>query len=151
VKFSGKAVLYMALVFASGAVLGVMGNRSYTAYKSSNTVKGKNRERRPAPTPEEYRQGVIRYFEQRLKLTAEQATQLGLVLDETRAQFDEFRRRTDPEQAAIADGQSERIRKILNEEQRAEFEVMLKEREEQRGRGKGNKFKGDRRGGGPGF
>jgi hypothetical protein len=130
----------------------VVANRSYTAYKSGNAVKGKGKgERRPAPTPEEYRQGVIRYFEQRLKLTQEQATQLGLVLDETRAQFDEFRRRTDPEQTAIANSQTERIRKMLNEEQRAEFELMLKEREEQRGRGKGNKFKGDRRGGGPGF
>lgn len=147
-KLSGKAVLYMALVLASGAVLGVVGDRSYTAYKTVNVTKNKNRERRPPPTPEEYRRNVINFMQRRLNLTEEQTTQLGLILDETRAKFNELQSRIVPEQAAIGKGQTDKIRAMLNEEQRAQYEVLLKEREAR------SKNKGKRKGGrpgGPGF
>jgi len=148
VKLSGKAALYMALVFASGAVLGVVGNRSYTAYyaANNNTKVRRDKDRRP-PTPKEYREGYISFMQKRLNLSSDQVTQIGLIFDETRAQFEELQQRTIPEQMSIGNGQTERIRAILSDEQREQFELLRKEREDR------NKRKGNNRGGfrGPGF
>lgn len=146
-KPSGKVALYMALVFASGAVLGVVGNRTYTAYQAqSNPPKGRKDKNRRPPSPEDFRRDYLNFMERRLNLTPEQVAQLGLILDETRAQFEELQRRTVPEQEAIGRNQTERIRAILTEEQREKFEQLRREREER------NKNKGKReRFGPPGF
>lgn len=148
-KLSGKAVLYMALVFASGAVLGVVGNRSYAAYTAARVTQNKNKERRQF-TPDDYKRRYISFMEHRLSLTADQSAQLGVILDDTRAKFDELQQRIGPEQAAIGQGQTDKIRAMLNEEQRAQYEVMLKERDELRNKNKRKGGKGGRPGG-PGF
>ena len=148
-KLSGKAVLYMALVFASGAVLGVVGERSYNTYKTVSVTKNKSKERRPPPTPDDYRRRYISFMQRRLNLSEEQATQLGIILDETRAKFNELQSRIVPEQAAIGKGQTDKIRAMLDEDQRAEYEVLLKEREA-RNKNKRKGGKGGRPPGGPG-
>ncbi len=151
-KISGKAVLYMALVFASGAVLGVVGERSYNTYKTASVTKNRNKERRPPPTPEEYRRNVLNFMQKRLNLTEEQTTDLGIILDETRAKFNELQSRIVPEQAAIGKGQTDKIRAMLNDEQRAEYEVLLKEQEARsKNRRKGGKGRPSSGPGGPGF
>jgi polyhydroxyalkanoate synthesis regulator phasin len=135
-------------VFVSGAVLGAFGNRYYTAYNASKTrVKGKGERRRLSP--EEFRAESIRFMQKRLKLTDDQVAKLGLIYDETRAQFEGLQKRVEPEQQAIANSQTERIRAMLDDEQKAEYERMRKEREEFN-RGKGGK-RGGFPGGGPGF
>ena len=84
--------LYVALVFVSGAVLGVFGDRLYTV----TTVASKNTKAKPSP--EEFRRGYLGFMQKRLTLSETQVTQLGLILDETRARMNEVHERTIPEQ-----------------------------------------------------
>ena len=121
---------YMALVFASGAVLGVFGNRLYSAYTVS-AVPGNPKG--PRLSPEEFLKHRFQLLQSRLKLTDAQVTQVRLITDETRALYEEQRKRSQPELENINKNQHEKMLGILNPEQRIEYEKMLKERE---GRGK---------------
>lgn len=123
-NFSRKFIaLYVGLVFVSGAVLGVFGDRLYTV---TTVTKAKNAK----PSPEEYRRGYMGFMQKRLNLTEPQVTKLGLIFDETRARMNEVHERTIPEQKEIQKTQTEKIRELLTPEQRAQYEVMLKERRE---------------------
>jgi len=142
VSLTRPAILaYIALVFASGAVLGVFGNRLYSAYTVS-PVRGNPKG--PKPSPEEVRRNRVKVYQSRLKLTDAQVMQLELILDETRVLFEEQFKHSEPELEAITKSQQDKTRSILNAEQRVEYEKILKEREN---RGK----KGGPSGRGPGF
>jgi hypothetical protein len=146
VKLSRASIaLYMGLVFASGAVLGVFGTRYYNQVTFEARFKDKGGKGRRM-SPEEYRRDAIRHMKERLSLTPEQETKLGLIYDETRAQFDALQRRIVPEQQAIGDAQTDRIREMLSPAQREEYEEMRKEREQKMRRKDGRGF-----GPGPGF
>jgi len=146
VKLSRAAIaLYIALVFASGAALGVFGHQYYQSVTTTTSKGkgGKNGGRRP--TPEEFRRATVNYMQKRLSLTEEQVTKLGVIMDDARAAMDDIMSRTIPEQRAVGTEQVEKIRAMLSADQRPEYEKMLKEREER------NKNKGKRKGtGGPG-
>ena len=139
----GAIALYMALVLVSGAALGVFGQRYYDSVTTVTRLKGNKSGRRP--TPEEFQHGAISYMQKRLSLSDDQVTKLGVIMDGARAAMDDVMRRTMPEQAAIGAEQTEKIRALLTNDQRAEYEKMLKEREE-RIKNKG-KNKGQRPGG----
>ncbi len=103
-NFSRKSIaLYVGLVFVSGAVLGVFGDRLYTV--TTVASKGKNAPK-PVPTPEEFRRGYLGYMQKRLSLSEDQVTHLGLILDETRARMNEIHERAVPEQQEIQKSQS---------------------------------------------
>jgi Spy/CpxP family protein refolding chaperone len=122
-NFSRKSIaLYVGLVFVSGGVLGVFGDRLYTV---TTVTKAKNAK----PSPEEFRRGYLGFMQKRLSLTEPQVTQLGLILDETRARMNEVHERTLPERQEITKDQTEKIRALLTPAQQSEFEVMRKERE----------------------
>ena len=129
---------YLALVFASGAVLGVFGDRVYSAYTAVSTVRLGGPKGPPRTSPDDLRKHRTQEFQARLKLSDAQVTQLGLIYDETRVLYEEQRKRTQPELDAINKNQQDKILAILNADQRIEYEKSLKERE---GRGK--------KGGGP--
>lgn len=114
--------LYVGLVFLSGAVLGVFGDRVYTV---TTVTKAKNAK----PGPEEFRRGYIGFMQKRLNLTEPQVIKLGLIFDETRARMNEIHERAIPEQKEIQQAQTEKIRELLTPAQQAEFETMRKERE----------------------
>jgi polyhydroxyalkanoate synthesis regulator phasin len=135
----------MGLVFVSGAVLGVFGDRYYTSVSTIERGKGKGKGKRRM-SPEEFRRGYMDYMERRLKLTPDQVAKLGLFLDETQQAMDDLMRRTVPEQQALRQQQTEKIRGMLTVEQKAEYEKMLREREEFNRK---NKWE-DKRPGGPG-
>jgi len=125
-NFSRKSIaLYVGLVFVSGAVLGVFGDRLYTV--TTVASKGKNP---PKPSPEEYRRGYVGFMQKRLGLSEPQVIQLGLLFDETRARMNEVHERTIPEQQEIQKSQSEKIRALLTPAQQAEYDVVIKERRE---------------------
>ena len=129
-NFSRKSIaLYVGLVFVSGAVLGVFGDRLYTV--TTVASKGKNAKL----SPEEYRPRYIGFMQKRLNLTEQQVIQLGLIFDETRARMNEVHERTVPEQQEIQKTQTEKIRELLTPAQQAEYEVMLKERRERMKKG----------------
>ena len=124
------------LVFVSGGVLGVFGDRLYTV---TTVTKAKNAKL----SPEEYRRAYIGFVQKRLSLTEPQVTKLGLIFDETRARMNEIHERAIPEQQEIQKSQTEKIRGMLTPAQQTEFEVMRKEREKMK--------KGGPRGGPGGF
>jgi len=137
-KLSRSAIaLYVGLIFASGAVLGVFGNRLYNA----STVSAK-----AIKTPDEFRKMVVDEYKRRLQLTGEQVQKVNLILDETQAQVKEIHAKSDPAMKAVHDNQIEHITQMLTPAQQAEYEAMRKERQEQR-----QKQRGGRPGGGPGF
>jgi Spy/CpxP family protein refolding chaperone len=122
-NFSRKSIaLYVGLVFISGGVLGVFGDRLYTV---TTVTKAKNAKL----TPEEFRRGYIGFMQKRLTLTEPQVTKLGLIFDETRARMNEIHERAIPEQQEIQKAQTEKIREMLTPAQQSEFEVVRKERE----------------------
>ena len=128
-NFSRKTIaLYVGLVFVSGAVLGVFGDRLYTV---TTVTKAKNAK----PSPEEFRRGYLGFMQKRLSLTDPQVTKLGLILDETRARMNEVHERTIPEQQEIQKSQSEKIRALLTPAQQAEYDVVIKERRERMKKG----------------
>jgi len=132
-NFSRKSIaLYVGLVFVSGAVLGVFGDRLYTV--TTVASKGKNASK---PSPEEFRRGYLGFMQKRLSLTDPQVTQLGLILDETRARMNEVHDRTIPAQQEIQKSQSEKIRALLTPAQQAEYDVVVKERRERMKKGGG--------------
>jgi len=136
-NFSRKSIaLYVGLVFLSGGVLGVFGDRLYTV---TTVTKAKNAKL----TPEEFRHGYIGFMQKRLSLTEPQVTKLGLIFDETRARMNEIHERAIPEQQEIQKAQTEKIREMLTPAQQSEFEVVRKEREKMK--------KGGQRGGPGGF
>lgn len=116
-----SVTFYVALVFLSGSLLGWFGNRAYLA---STAAAKTNR------SPEEYRKKYLDEYRTRLKLSPEQASKLEMILDETRARFHEARKKIDPEMKSIQNEQVQKVRSMLNEEQRVEYDNMRREREE---------------------
>jgi hypothetical protein len=122
--------LYVGLIFASGAVLGVFGHSLYAV----STVRSN-------PTPEALRKKKLAEMQSRMKLSDEQVSKINSIYDETRARFHEVRHRMDPEMEKIGKEQREKVRSVLSSDQQAEYEKMLKEQDEHQkqngGRGQG--------------
>jgi Spy/CpxP family protein refolding chaperone len=115
-----KIALYVGLVFVSGAVLGAFSHRLYT-------VSGVSAD---APrNPEEFRRRYMQEMKSRLKLTADQVTQLSAILDETRSRVRSTRESIEPDIRKIRDEQQEKVHAILSADQRPEYDKMRQERE----------------------
>lgn len=132
-KLSRAAIaLYVGLVFASGGVLGWFGQKLY--HESAVAPKQVKND------PKEFRKRLIDEYQRRLSLTPDQVTKIGIILDDTLAQFNvvnqrekqEVREKDIPEFQRIRQGQVEKIREMLTPEQRVEYEKMRTEREQQR-------------------
>jgi periplasmic protein CpxP/Spy len=141
-KFSRTAIiLYVALVFVCGGVLGALGHKVYTSSVSANFAAPVKENR---PNPEEYRKKALAEYKTRLKLTDEQVSKMNGLMDETRARVGEIRKQMHPAYEKVHQEQTEKVRAMLSPEQRTEYDRMLKEREERQ------KRNGDR-GPGPGI
>jgi Spy/CpxP family protein refolding chaperone len=116
--------LYVGLVFASGAALGIFGERYYAASTAQNTTKNKNSKR--GPSPEEFRKMYLAGMQKQLLLSDEQVTKLSNVMDETRVLMDEMHKRNFPEQLDIQRSQNEKIRALFDTLQREKYDDMMK-------------------------
>lgn len=114
-------ILYLCLVFASGILVGGFGTRLYNA----RTVDAKSN---PC-NPDGMRRRYLDDMRTRLKMSDEQFKQFTAVLESTRERFHDLREKYRPEVKVIQEEQVEKIRAILNETQRAEYEKMRDERE----------------------
>jgi uncharacterized membrane protein len=124
-KRSGlAAALYVALVFLSGAVVGIFGYQLYTTRAVSASV--------PVPKPAEYRKKYVEEMTGRLHLSPEQVTQLGTILDETRNRYHEEHDRSKQQLAQIHDDQVQKIHEILTPAQLPEYDKFRAEREKQK-------------------
>jgi len=117
------AALYVALVFLSGAVVGVFGDRLYTA----KTVIANGAALKPA----DYRKKYVEELTQRLRLTPGQVNQLGSILDDTRTKYHEEHDRSKQQLAQIHDEQVQKIHEILSPAQLPEYEKFRIERDKE--------------------
>lgn len=115
---------YMLAVFLSGGVVGYLVHHLY----SMQAVSAKTAPR----DPDEYRHKYVEELRSRLALQTEQVQQLNAVLDSTRLRYREFRERHRPEINTIQEEQVSKIRSMLTEAQRQEYEKMRAERDQKR-------------------
>jgi len=128
-RSSPTVVLYLSLVFLSGALVGVFGHRLYSAGTVISASKSESRR------PEDVRQRYLREYETRLKLNADQMQKLVSILDHSKARFKSAHDRMDPEMKEIMEEQRNSIRAMLQDTQKPEYEKMLAERELRRKQG----------------
>ena len=121
---------YVIAIFASGAVLGFYAHRFYEVSSVSADAPR---------NPDEFRKQYMAEMKSRLKLSAQQETELSKILDETRAQFRATRDSIEPQLQAARDSiepelqrlreaQQQRIRAILQSGQQAEYDKIRAER-----------------------
>lgn len=119
-----SVVLYLAIVFASGAALGIYGDRYYSATQAAEKA-AQNKAKRP-PSPEEFRRNYLNGMQKQLLLSDEQVQKLSAILDETRARMDDLHKRQLPEQRQIQDDQQVKIRALFDSVQLEKYDAMLK-------------------------
>ncbi len=119
------AVVYLVLVFLSGALVGGFGHRLYTqGTVSASSTAGRS--------PEEYRKRYIGEMRSRLMLDDGQVAKLNEILDSTRLQYKKFNEAHKIELSGIQNDQVARVKAILSDSQRLEYEKMRAEREKNR-------------------
>jgi len=142
VKSRSSAILSVALVFASGALVGAVANRLYMV--NSVASGGPPVQQPHRDTPEEHRKRLVAEMRTELKLSDDQVDQLGKIYDHTREQFAELNQRWNAESHAAWDKQTEEIKAILQPDQVKLFDgLRAKHDAERKARHKGdNKEKG---------
>ncbi len=116
-----KIVFYFLLVFASGAVVGALGYRTYNP-PTARTINA------PAP-PGEWRKQYMEESKARLDLTDDQVSKLKVIMDETDARFRQAREIENQEIRQIRDEHIARVRMLLTPEQLPKYEKLHAERE----------------------
>ena len=111
-------LVYLLVVFASGAVVGGFANRLYMAKTVSATV---NASRSHA----ELRKQYIQDMRNRLHLTDAQVTELQQIMDATGQRIHEVRK-------TIEDEHIRKVVAMLDDSQKAEYATMRAERERHR-------------------
>jgi len=112
-------VLYMALVFVSGAVMGGFANRLYMMRTVSASTSGMQRR------GGEFRRQYVEEMRTRLHLTEPQLTQLQQIMDSTGKKMREMHR-------SIEEEHVRQVTAMLDDSQKAEYAKMREERERHR-------------------
>lgn len=116
-----KLILYLLLVFASGAVVGALGYRTYNP-PIARTIN--------APPPRDaYKKQYMEESKARLDLTEDQVQKLSAILDDTEARFRQARERENQEIRQIRDEHIAKVKMMLTPEQLPKYEQLHAERE----------------------
>lgn len=115
---------YLLAVFLSGGVVGFLVHYLYNM--QSVNAKATPRD------ADDYRHKYVEELRSRLSMQEEQVQQLNAILDSTRLRYREFREKHRPEINAIQEEQVSRIRSMLSEPQRLQYETMRAERDQRR-------------------
>jgi hypothetical protein len=121
--------IYLLLVFVSGAVVGVFGHRLYEMRTVSANSGPRNQQ--------EWRRHYTEEMRSRLNLTPDQMAKVGEILDDTHRRVHEVHERSKPELVAIQNDQVQRVRSILTDQQKPEYEKWRAERELKRAQAAG--------------
>ncbi|HSB17165.1 MAG TPA: hypothetical protein VLE22_22130 [Bryobacteraceae bacterium] len=113
-------VLYLLIVFLSGALVGALAHRLYVIRGVENGGPAR---------PESYRSRYIEEMRTRLNLDEGQVQLLNGILDDARTRYRAAREKIRPELDTIRQDQVGKIRSMLSEGQRIEYEKLLEERE----------------------
>jgi protein subunit release factor A len=125
--------LYVGLVFLCGGVVGFFANRLYNASTVTASVNTKK-------DPADIRKAVVSRYQTRLKLNDDQVQKLNIILDESKAQLDAIHSQETPQVDAVWQNQITRMKLMLNPDQQAEYDTMLREiRERQKQKGRTNR------------
>jgi hypothetical protein len=111
---------YLLIVFVSGVFVGAYGYRFVSPVAASAARK---------PSPEEWRKQYLKEMESRLKLTPDQLQHLNATLDETQARYHNAREQHNQVMKTIKEQQMNKIRAMLTDVQRPEYEKLRAERE----------------------
>lgn len=111
------AILFAILLFGSGVLSGVLGQR----YFSTRIVSAK--------TAEDYRQHYVTEMKSQLHLTPKQVSQLEVILDDTKAKYKAVRDQSRPAMLKVKEEQVSRVKSILAPEQVPAYEQLVAERE----------------------
>lgn len=115
---------YLFLIFAAGIVVGGFSFRLY----SGSPVAAKSGTPRRL-TPDEWRRQYLSEMQTRLKLSPDQLQQLNSIMDETRTRVHDAHQRADHEMKTIRQQQTDKVRTMLTDAQRAEYEKIRQEHE----------------------
>jgi len=116
-----KLILYLFLVFVSGAVVGALGYRTYNP-PVARTLNA-------PPTPDEYKKQYMEESKARLDLTPDQVQKLSAILDDTETRFRQARERENQEIGQIRDEHIAKVKMMLTPEQLPKYEKLHAERE----------------------
>ncbi len=116
-----SVVVYLALVFLSGILVGGVGLSLYNA----RAVSAKAEPCGPEALRQRYREDL----RTRLQLSPDQLAKLDVILEDTHGRFVALRHKYKPEVTAIQNAHADAIRAILDDRQRAEYEKLRKERQ----------------------
>jgi hypothetical protein len=117
---------YLVLIFASGIVVGAFATRLYDARAVIAGVSVKT----PKLTPEEWRRQYTTEMQTRLNLNPDQLSKLNQTMDETRGKVHAEHERHKQEMKSIHEEHMNRVRAMLTDQQRPEYEKLRQEREE---------------------
>src|ERR1700741_149250 len=121
-----KATFWLALVFVRGTALGaVLGyafaHRSYAAAPAQLTAEQRRAQKREQLARE-------------VGLTAEQQTQVAAILDQAQTEYKAIHAVSDPQVDAVRQKSRDKIRQILNPDQKPKFEEFIRRMDEERKR-----------------
>lgn len=120
------ATLYLGVVFAAGAILGVAAYRFYAV----NIAKA---EFQAAPlSPQEYRAQAVSKLERELGLTPEQTVELQKVYDYIGERWHDVRDAMETELEAMRKERADRIMGMLTPEQQEKYRAILEEKRRKR-------------------
>ena len=116
-----SVAVYVGLVFLSGALVGMVGLGFYNA----RALSSKGEPCSPDALRERYRQDL----RTRLQLSPDQVGKLDVILNETHERYVALREKYKPEVSVIQNEHADKIRAILDDRQRAEYEKLRQERQ----------------------
>jgi hypothetical protein len=119
-----SAAIYLALVFASGVLVGGFANRLYMNTRSVSAA--------PRTTPDEWRKRYVNDIREKVKLDEQQIQQLQQILDSTRQRYHQLREVEKNQAQAIQADQTTQIRAMLRDDQKPLYENWRAERERRR-------------------
>ena len=126
---SNKAKLLVISIFFVGIATGVLVTNFYTnrLTSASDAANSSERDQRTQRA-----QRDINRFYDYLGLDQAQREEMRRIGEETRHEFQELRKETQPRYEAIQEGSRAKIRAVLNEEQRAKYDEFRRNVDERR-------------------
>ena len=113
-----KVILTMSAVFALGAIVGASCGSIWVSKNASAQLP-----------PPKSKPGIAEKYKVRLKLSPEQTQRLESILNETQHEFRQLHLAVKPRFEEIRQEMRSGIRQMLDEEQKREYETMIRERD----------------------
>lgn len=116
IQSKSKAIFLLCIIFILGMVAGACVTTFLTRQaRTKGEFKGPHSER------------IVEHLRNRLQLTQDQLSQVRSIITDTDRQMDQLFQPLRPQQDAIFSNMQERVRKVLTEDQKKEYDKMNQE------------------------